>query len=140
MLRDKRGKHKGCAYVELVRGEDVITATMLSNQVPDFQRFPILIKPSEAEKNHVSSKAQTSLAASQLRLNVDTTPLLDEKTGAVVQAQKVYVGSLSPGTTQVRFLFVRLKPNHIAFSVWPLLSRCFPFLSFALTLILRNLS
>jgi RNA-binding protein 39 len=109
MLRDKRGKHKGCAYVELVHGEDVIKAIVLSNQVPDFQRFPILVKPSEAEKNHVSSKAQTSLAAWQLRLNVDTTPLLDEKTGAVIQAQKVYVGSLSPVITQVRILFSAMQ-------------------------------
>jgi RNA-binding protein 23/39 len=105
MLKDKRGQHKGCAYVELVRGEDVVKAIGLSNQVPDFQRFPILVKPSEAEKNHVATKAQTSLVASQVKLNVDSTPLVDEKTGAVIHAQKVYVGGLSPVVTQEQ-LFV----------------------------------
>lgn len=105
MLKDKRGQHKGCAYVELVRGEDVIKAIGLSNQVPDFQRFPILVKPSEAEKNHVATKAQSSLVASQLKLNVDSTPLVDEKTGAVIHSQKVYVGGLSPVVTQEQ-LFV----------------------------------
>ena len=55
LLRDKRtGRHKGCAYVEMRRMEDVPKAVALSNQVPSFQRFPILVKASEAEKNYLS--------------------------------------------------------------------------------------
>lgn len=53
MLRDKRtGRHKGCAYVELRNLDDLSKAVLLSNIVPDFQKFPLLIMPSQAEKNY----------------------------------------------------------------------------------------
>jgi RNA recognition motif-containing protein len=54
LLRDRRNarNHKGCAYVEVGRIEDVAKAVAVSGQPPDFQRFPILIKASEAEKNY----------------------------------------------------------------------------------------
>jgi RNA recognition motif-containing protein len=54
LLRDRRNarNHKGCAYVEVGRIEDVVKAVAVSGQPPDFQRFPILIKASEAEKNY----------------------------------------------------------------------------------------
>lgn len=53
-LRDRRtGKHKGSAYIELAKFADVAKACALSDSAPDFQRFPILIKASEAEKNYV---------------------------------------------------------------------------------------
>ena len=109
LLRDKRGKHKGCAYVELAQLEDVLKALQLSHQTPTFQRFPILIKPSEAEKNQVASKAQTTLSALQLRVPCDHSPLLDETTGVAIQAQKVYVGSLAATVTQEQ-LFVLFCP------------------------------
>ena len=52
-LKDRRtGRHKGSAYVELAKLEDVPNAVKLSGQVPDFQRFPISIKGSDAEKNY----------------------------------------------------------------------------------------
>ena len=64
LLRDRRNarNHKGCAYVEVGRIEDVATAVAVSGQPPDFQRFPILIKASEAEKNYAnpSSSSNTS--------------------------------------------------------------------------------
>ena len=65
LLRDRRNarNHKGCAYVEVGRIEDVATAVAVSGQPPDFQRFPILIKASEAEKNYVNPLAAASAAA-----------------------------------------------------------------------------
>ena len=47
-LYEKRtGRHKGCAYVELARLEDIPKAVEFDSKVPDFQRFPILIKANE---------------------------------------------------------------------------------------------
>merc|ERR1719296_393210 len=52
-LKDRRtDRHKGSAYVELAKLADVPNAVKLSGQVPDFQRFPISIKGSDAEKNY----------------------------------------------------------------------------------------
>lgn len=112
LLRDKRtGKHKGCAYVELKRIEDVAKAVALSGQPPNFQRFPILVKASEAEKNHVTAKSQTTLTASQMGMGATVNvkePLLDEK-GNRIEAQKVYVGGLSPTITSEQ-LFALFSP------------------------------
>ena len=59
LLRDKRtGRHKGCAYVEMANLADIPAALELSAQVPDFQRFPILVKSSEAEKNYGGTIAE----------------------------------------------------------------------------------
>ena len=65
LLRDRRQarNHKGCAYVEVGRIEDVAKAVGVSNQPPDFQRFPILVKASEAEKNYVHSSASNNNSA-----------------------------------------------------------------------------
>mmetsp|Transcript_11274 Transcript_11274/g.21513 ORF Transcript_11274/g.21513 Transcript_11274/m.21513 type:complete len:647 (+) Transcript_11274:141-2081(+) len=114
LLRDKRtGRHKGCAYVEMRRMEDVPKAVALSNQVPSFQRFPILVKASEAEKNYLSQVAaptNTPLTAAQVvqtgSLPVTTTnlmakpPPLISPNGKLLESQKVYVGSLDPSVTQ----------------------------------------
>lgn len=57
MLRDKNsGKHKGFAYVEMADLDSIPTCLQLSGVVPDFQKFPILVKPSEAEKNFLAKK------------------------------------------------------------------------------------
>jgi len=78
LLRDKRtGRHKGCAYVELAKLEDVPSSLEASGKVPDFQRFPILIKASESDKN-------VPTADSDVR----------------VEAQKVYVGNIDQNVTQ----------------------------------------
>ena len=114
LLRDKRtGRHKGCAYVEMRRMEDVPKAVALSNQVPSFQRFPILVKASEAEKNYLSQGAATAtntpLTAAQIvqttNLPVTTNlmakpPPLMGQNGKLLESQKVYVGSLDPSVTQ----------------------------------------
>jgi len=90
LLRDKRtGRHKGCAYVELARLEDVPLAVGASGKTPEFQRFPILIKATEAEKNH----------------GVDGTQLIEvAATGMTkrIEAQKVYVGSVDRNVTQAQ--------------------------------------
>ena len=52
LLRDKRtGHHKGCAYVEVGRLEDVDRALGAMGKIPDFQHFPILVKRAEAKKS-----------------------------------------------------------------------------------------
>ena len=105
LLRDKRtGRHKGCAYVELRRIEDVPTAVGLSNIAPSFQRFPILIKASEAEKNYVSGLASSALTASDMGQTLSAGPLRGPN-GKLIEAQKVYVGSLDHSVTQAH-LFV----------------------------------
>lgn len=103
-LRDKRShRHKGSAYVELRQIQDVPAAVALSHSVPSFQKFPILIKPSEAEKNYVASKT-TTLTAEDLGLSE---PASDNNNA--VEAQKVYVGSLAPTVTQEQ-LFALFRP------------------------------
>jgi RNA-binding protein 39 len=102
ILRDKRsGRHKGCAYVELGRLSDVQKALEANNTPPDFQRFPILIKASEAEKNYVVSSSQTTLTAKQMGARGGAAaPMINEATGKVMEAQKVYLGNLDPAVTQ----------------------------------------
>lgn len=80
----------------------------LSGQKPDFQGFPILVKQSEAEKNYVASKSQAVVTAADMGAKVPVPPLLDEE-GNPIEAQKVYVGSLSPTVTQEQ-LFALFSP------------------------------
>ncbi len=57
MLRDKfTGAHKGFAYVEMEDLEHIPNCLLFNNVVPDFQKFPILVKASEAEKNFLAKK------------------------------------------------------------------------------------
>lgn len=68
MIRDKyTGRHKGFAYVEMAELESIPNCLLLNGIPPDFQKFPILVKASEAEKNFVAKKdtpSSTSTAAS----------------------------------------------------------------------------
>ena len=62
MIRDKNsGKHKGFAYVEMLDLEAIPNCLLFNNAVPDFQKFPILVKASEAEKNFNAKKDTTAL-------------------------------------------------------------------------------
>lgn len=103
LLTDRRtGKHKGCAYVEMKSMDDVAKALNVSAQAPDFQRFPILVKPSEAEKNYlVSSTTSVTYTPSSGKVLVGSgmAPMRGPN-GELVEAQKVYVGSLDPNITQ----------------------------------------
>jgi RNA-binding protein 39 len=115
-LHDKRtGRHKGCAYVELGKMEDVQKAVALSGEAPDFQRFPILVKASEAEKNYVAKEAvsgatagQAPLAALQIGSPVKAGHMVGPD-GKLIESQKVYVGSLSPSVTH-EHLFLLFSP------------------------------
>ncbi len=63
MLRDKvSGQHKGFAYVEMDSLEDIPSCLLFNNVVPDFQKFPILVKASEAEKNFLAKKDSAAIA------------------------------------------------------------------------------
>lgn len=101
LLRDKRtGSHKGCAYVQFGRIEDVNKAVSVAGQPPDFQRFPILVKASEAEKNYVISASSSVVTASMMGTSPAATskPILSVD-GKMIEAQKVYIGSLDPSVT-----------------------------------------
>jgi RNA recognition motif-containing protein len=43
MPRNDHGKHKGVAYVEFRRSENISSCMLLNDTVPDFQKFPILV-------------------------------------------------------------------------------------------------
>ena len=95
LLRDKRtGRHKGCAYVELGRLEDIPTAVAATGKQPDFQRFPILVKASEAEKNYGIDGPSANVS---LPIQVPVTGLTKR-----IEAQKVYNGSIDRNVTQAQ--------------------------------------
>ena len=91
MIRDKyTNRHKGYAYVELNDLESVPMVLMLNGTVPDFQRFPILVKASEAEKNFLA-KQETAAAAEQQAE-------IDQR--AAAPRRKLLVGNLHPNITE----------------------------------------
>lgn len=81
--------------MELGSIEDVNKAVNASGQPPDFQRFPLLVKPSESEKNYVSQGASSVLTATMMGKPATAKPILSED-GKMIEAQKVYVGGLDP--------------------------------------------
>jgi RNA-binding protein 23/39 len=99
LLRDKRtNRHKGSAYVQFGRIEDVAKAVQASGQQPDFQRFPILVKASESEKNYTIPASSSTVTSKMMGGNTASNPVLD-KDGRMIESQKVYVGSLDPSVT-----------------------------------------
>lgn len=92
--------------MELGRIEDVATAVGVSGEAPDFQRFPILVKASEAEKNYVAplpslATASAVLApASTTALPLSTLPPLQNEDGKPYEALKAYIGGLDPNVTE----------------------------------------
>lgn len=100
LLRDKRtSNHKGCAYVQMGRIEDVNKAVGVAGQPPDFQRFPLLVKASEAEKNYVIPASSSVVTASMMGTTASLAPLLNEQ-GHIIESQKVYVGGLDPSISE----------------------------------------
>eukprot|EP01032_Pedospumella_encystans_P008973 gene8973-10593_t len=96
MLRDKASNvHKGFAYVEMADLECIPNCLLFNNVVPDFQKFPILVKASEAEKNFLAKK-DTSATTYQPGM-ADTTGLSKsalaglDATGADA---RIYVGNI----------------------------------------------
>ena len=55
MVRDKTsGKHKGFAYIEMSKLDVIPNCLLFNNIIPNFQKFPILVQGSQAEKNVVA--------------------------------------------------------------------------------------
>merc|ERR1711957_1046571 len=145
LLRDKRtGRHKGCAYVELGKLEDVPRVLGTSGKTPDFQRFPILIKASEAEKNY-SEKMNgsdgsgiTNIPGSSATVPGLGSTLVRNLYSAGdkrIEAQKVYLGSIDRNVTQAQLYaifsqFGQLEKVMLQVDTTTGLSKGFAFLSF----------
>jgi len=158
-LKDRRtGRHKGSAYVELAKLEDVPNAVKLSGQVPDFQRFPISIKGSDAEKNYEPDAAAPPLnhvaiydttnptttattkpssatnghhSSTNATNNATTVPKHNKK----FEIQNVYIGSIDRCVTQAQLFalfsqFGSLEKVSLQVDTTTGLSRGFAFLSF----------
>lgn len=137
LLRDRRtGRHKGCAYVELGSLEDVERALKATGKTPDFQRFPILVKRTEAEKNGLTMATVASAG-----LGIQFTPPVSSSSyqltpdGRRIEAQKVYIGSIDPCVTQAQLyaLFSQFGPLDkvlLQIDVATGMSRGFAFLSY----------
>jgi len=136
LLRDRRtGRHKGCAYVELGGLDDVAQALGVSGKVPDFQRFPILVKPTEAERNlagiggigvGLEAAGAAAVAAAPPRLAPD---------GRRIESQKVYVGSVDRCVTQAQLYalfsqFGALEKALLQMDMTTGISRGFAFLTY----------
>ena len=50
-------RSKGFAYVEMKSLESLPLVLQLNDRVPDFQKFPVMVKASEAEKNYLAKQA-----------------------------------------------------------------------------------
>merc|ERR1711871_973029 len=97
MLRDKiTGKHKGFAYVEMKDLDVINNCLLFNNVVPEFQKFPILVKGSEAEKNLIPTKE---------KLNAD---------GSVPES-RVYVGNLHPNVKQEDIKAILSEFGHVEY-------------------------
>jgi len=119
LLRDKRtGRHKGCAYVELGRVEDVAEAVKFNATVPDFQRFPILVRASDegGEKNKadvatssggetsgttIAPSNESSVQGPSAKFVVGTNGMKESQ-----KVQSVYVGSIERTVTQAQLFSV----------------------------------
>jgi len=100
LLKDKRTRsHKGGAYIEMGRIEDVNKAVAVSGTAPDFQRFPLLVKLSEAEKNYVAPATAAVETVSMMVPSSSIAPLRT-RDGRAAEAQKVYVGGLDVSVTE----------------------------------------
>lgn len=91
MIRDKyTGRHKGFAYVEMADLDSIPNCLLLNGIPPDFQKFPILVKASEAEKNIVQKKEpviQSTVASGRTKRedNIDS---------------RIYIGNLHVNVTE----------------------------------------
>ncbi len=136
LLRDRRtGRHKGCAYVELGSLGDVERALKATGKTPDFQRFPILVKRTEAEKNGMTIAASGAGLGIQFTPPVSSTPYQLTPDGRRIEAQKVYIGSIDPCITQAQLyaLFCQFGPLEkvlLQIDVSTGMSRGFAFLSY----------
>jgi len=148
-LQDKRtGRHKGCCYVELGRLSDVQKAVEYDGKIPSFQRFPILIKPSEAEKNYLSTAGTEPATVFDSALMTPVIPAASsatalsssastiDATGKKVIIQNVYIGSIDRLVTQAQLhaifsQFGQLTSLHLPLDPSTGLHRGYAFLSYS---------
>ena len=125
-LIDKRtGRHKGAAYVEMQRLDDVPYAVNCNGRVPEFQRFPILVRPSESEKN---------LAAMIDKKNGGDGKLDDKKNEPNLDPYRIHIGNIPPGVSpdQLKAIFSFIG-NVLSVTLQPPAGssgNCFGFVSF----------
>lgn len=109
LLRDKAsGAHKGSGYVEMADLDSIPNCLLFNNVVPDFQKFPILVKASEAEKNFLAKQESTTVAgdiSGTAGASNGSTGAVGGGTGAVINSgpsseQKLYVGNLHTSLTE----------------------------------------
>lgn len=135
-LKDRRQHgHRGLAYVELANLKDVELAISESGKVPDFQRFPIQIRRSEADKNYEGGSTMTSNTntfdlISGGAISVDTNGTANNN-----PVQQVYIGNIERIVThaQLHYLFSQFGPlTKVAIQIDPTtqLSRGFAFLTY----------
>ena len=94
LIRDKyTNRHKGFAYVEMADLEAVPMVLMLCGTVPDFQKFPILVKASEAEKNFLA-KQETVASAPAPHASADGSLV------SAANANRLYIGNLHVNITE----------------------------------------
>lgn len=129
LLRDKRtGNPKGLAYVEMSCMADVNKAIAVAGQPPDFQRFPILVKASQAEKNSSIPASSSTVTAAMMGQGAT-----EELKGG--ECQEVYVGSLDHSVNESHLFqlfsqFGRLKKATIQMNPTTQRTRGFAFLYF----------
>lgn len=112
LLRDKRMRsHKGGAYIEMGRIEDVNKAVAVSGIAPDFQRFPLLVKLSEAEKNYVAPPAAPTTTAWMMGKSSPVERLATRDVRKM--AKKVYVGGLDTGVTEEHLFALFSQFGHL---------------------------
>ena len=83
--------HPGFAYVEMADLETIPTVLLMNEQVPDFQKFPIAVKASEAEKNYLAK--QEAIARGTLRPD-------GGRIKKIGLPNKVFLGNLHPNITE----------------------------------------
>ena len=124
---------------------DVIKAVEFHGKIPTFQRFPILIKPSEAERNYVGADAAAGAGSVDGAAGLTATPgatvspaapiaLSTTDTGKSV-VQNVYVGSIDRLVTQAQLFaifsqFGELTNLHLPIDPATGLHRGYAFLSY----------
>jgi len=95
LLRDRHtGRHKGCGYVEMRDLADIPNILLLNNSVPNFQKYPILVKPSEAEKNFAARKPDNSDGSNTGKIG------LKEGWDISRGDPRIYIGSIHPSINE----------------------------------------
>ena len=95
LIRDKfTNRSKGFSYVEMAALESIPLVLLLNGQPPDFQKFPIMVKASEAEKNFIAR--QESNAAAEA--GASSSAAAAASTAAA--ANRLYVGNLHVNITE----------------------------------------